>query len=72
MVVFGHTHKSELDKDWFLSTDRLYANTGYWCSDSPTFVEVDKCDDGYKVIVSEVIRNDDDEMEFKELQSKEL
>jgi len=44
IVVFGHSHKWELDKDdWFVQ-DRIYANCGTWC-DSPnkkwTYVEVE-------------------------------
>lgn len=49
VVVFGHTHGSELDKDSFLiKGNRAYANAGYWCpkpdrkDDRATFVEVDK------------------------------
>ncbi len=49
VVVFGHTHGSELDKDTlFVKGGRAYANAGYWCpkperkGDRSTFVEVDK------------------------------
>jgi len=42
VVVFGHTHKAMLDKDFFLVEDRIYANTGSWCKENAYFVEVDK------------------------------
>ena len=42
VAILGHTHESELDKDWFLVKDRGYANAGYWCTKKPTYVEVDK------------------------------
>lgn len=42
VAILGHTHESELDKDWFLVKDRGYANAGHWCTKRPTYVEVDK------------------------------
>lgn len=44
IVVFGHSHNWELDKDSWFVEDRIYANCGTWC-DSPkkpwTYVEVE-------------------------------
>jgi UDP-2,3-diacylglucosamine pyrophosphatase LpxH len=44
IVVFGHSHDWELDKDSWFVEDRIYANCGTWC-DSPkkrwTYVEVE-------------------------------
>jgi len=44
IVVFGHSHDWELDKDAWFVADRIYANCGTWC-DSPekpwTYVEVE-------------------------------
>lgn len=44
VVVFGHSHDWELDKDSWFVEDRIYANCGTWC-DSPekprTYVEVE-------------------------------
>lgn len=44
IVVFGHSHDWELDKDSWFVPDRVYANCGTWC-DSPrkpyTYVEVE-------------------------------
>lgn len=42
VVVFGHTHKAMLDKDFFLTQDRIYANAGSWCNKKAHFVEIDK------------------------------
>ena len=42
VVIFGHTHKAVLDKDFFLVKDRIYANSGAWCKDNAYCVEVDK------------------------------
>ena len=47
VVVFGHTHNAMLDKDWFLTKDRIYANTACWCKPKHAHsVEVDKNPDG--------------------------
>lgn len=47
VVVLGHTHDSQLDEDLVVfDEDRIYANSGYWCTDEPTMVEVDKRPDG--------------------------
>jgi UDP-2,3-diacylglucosamine pyrophosphatase LpxH len=44
IVIFGHSHDWELDKDSWFVEDRVYANCGTWC-DSPkkpwTYVEVE-------------------------------
>jgi UDP-2,3-diacylglucosamine pyrophosphatase LpxH len=44
IVIFGHSHDSELDKDSWFVEDRIYANCGTWCEDkkAPTFVETEK------------------------------
>ena len=43
VVVFGHSHRAELDKDSWFVDDRIYANCGTWCDDDkpPNFVEVE-------------------------------
>jgi UDP-2,3-diacylglucosamine pyrophosphatase LpxH len=48
VVIFGHTHNAMLDKDWFLTDDRIYANTGCWCKKNAHSVEVDKSQDTKK------------------------
>jgi UDP-2,3-diacylglucosamine pyrophosphatase LpxH len=45
VVIFGHTHNAMLDKDWFSTEDRIYANTGSWCKKNAYCVEVDKSRD---------------------------
>lgn len=43
VVILGHTHSAMLDEDkLFVKGNRIYANSGYWCTDEPSFVEVDK------------------------------
>lgn len=42
VVVFGHTHKAMIDKDFFLVDDRIYANTGSWCKEKAHWVVIDK------------------------------
>lgn len=50
VVVFGHTHHASEDLDrWLVAKERLYVNSGYFCTDDPSLVEVDK--DGDKLIV---------------------
>lgn len=52
VVVLGHTHDAELDKDSLGVPDRVYANTGFWCpqrTELASFVEVDKKDGKYTV-----------------------
>jgi UDP-2,3-diacylglucosamine pyrophosphatase LpxH len=45
IVIFGHSHDWELDKDSWFVKDRIYANCGTWCdsfADKPyTYVEVE-------------------------------
>lgn len=44
IVIFGHSHDWDLDKDSWFVKDRIYANCGSWC-DSPgkrwTYVEIE-------------------------------
>lgn len=44
IVIFGHSHDSELDKDSWFVDDRIYANCGAWCdAEKPcSFVESQK------------------------------
>jgi len=45
IIIFGHSHKSDLDKDsWFLKEERIYANCGAWCDEGEkcTYVETEK------------------------------
>lgn len=50
VVVLGHTHDATEDLDQFLlKKSRLYVNSGYFCTNDPTLVEVDKQDDGLVV-----------------------
>jgi UDP-2,3-diacylglucosamine pyrophosphatase LpxH len=42
VVIFGHSHKALIDKDFFLVKDRIYANTGSWCKKNAYCVEVEK------------------------------
>ena len=42
IVVLGHSHRPEIDKDTWFVDDRIYANAGAWCEDedSGSFVEI--------------------------------
>jgi UDP-2,3-diacylglucosamine pyrophosphatase LpxH len=42
IVIFGHSHKALIDKDFFLVKDRIYANTGTWCKKNAYCVKVEK------------------------------
>ena len=42
VVIFGHSHKALIDKDFFLVKDRIYANSGSWCKKNAYCVEVTK------------------------------
>lgn len=44
VVILGHSHDWELDKDSWFVDDRIYANCGTWCEDDRpcTFVETQK------------------------------
>ncbi len=47
IIIFGHSHDSELDKDSWFVQDRIYANCGAWCDDDKpcSFVETQKDND---------------------------
>jgi UDP-2,3-diacylglucosamine pyrophosphatase LpxH len=45
VVIFGHSHKASIDKDFFLVKDRIYANSGSWCKKNAYCVEVKKYKD---------------------------
>jgi UDP-2,3-diacylglucosamine pyrophosphatase LpxH len=47
IIIFGHSHDSELDKDSWFVKDRIYANCGAWCDDEKpcSFVETQKDND---------------------------
>lgn len=66
VVILGHSHDWELDKDSWFVADRIYANCGTWCDDkSPcTYVETEKDKDN-KMHTVRV-------MEWKDNQSKLL
>lgn len=49
VCIFGHSHKSEIDRDTWFVNDRIYANSGYWCGSKCTFVEAERSDGGYNV-----------------------
>lgn len=55
VVVLGHSHKAEIDKDTWFVDDRIYANAGAWCEKetSGTFVEVETTDKEHTVRVRE-------------------
>jgi hypothetical protein len=44
IVVFGHSHDWDLDKDTWFVDDRIYANCGTWCDEGKlcTWVESEK------------------------------
>ncbi len=44
VVIFGHSHDCELDKDSWFVKDRIYANCGSWSNEKKpcTFVETEK------------------------------
>lgn len=46
IVVLGHSHKPEIDKDTWFVDDRIYVNAGAWCEKeaSGSFVEVETVD----------------------------
>ena len=48
IIIFGHSHDSELDKDSWFVEDRIYANCGAWCDEEKpcSFVETQKDNDG--------------------------
>ena len=49
IVVFGHSHDWDLDKDSWFVEDRIYANCGSWCDSPPyTYVEIETLRDQKK------------------------
>ncbi len=44
IIIFGHSHDSELDKDSWFVKDRIYANCGAWCDEEKprSYVETEK------------------------------
>ncbi len=42
IVLFGHTHRKKIDKDFLFVEDRIYANTGAWCEDEASYVIIEK------------------------------
>jgi len=44
IIIFGHSHDSEIDKDSWFVENRIYANCGSWCDKNKpyTFVETQK------------------------------
>lgn len=44
IIIFGHSHDSELDKDSWFVDDRIYANCGAWCDEEKpcSFIETQK------------------------------
>lgn len=45
VILFGHTHHAKIDKDVFFVEDRIYVNTGAWCSEKAHFTTLDKAAD---------------------------
>jgi predicted phosphodiesterase len=47
IIIFGHSHDSDLDKDSWFVRDRIYANCGAWCDNEKpcSFVETQKDND---------------------------
>lgn len=42
VAIFGHTHEAKIDKDSFLTDDRIYVNSGCWCGKQAHFVSIEK------------------------------
>ena len=59
VCIFGHSHKSEIDKDTWFVNDRIYANAGYWCGSKCTFVEVEEHSNSYNVSLIKWMDNDE-------------
>ncbi len=59
VCIFGHSHKSEIDKDTWFVNDRIYANSGYWCGENCTFVEAEQTKNGYNVCTVKWVGGDD-------------
>lgn len=58
VCIFGHSHKSEIDRDTWFVNDRIYANSGYWCGSECTFVEAEETGDGFNVGIVKWIGED--------------
>ncbi len=67
VVVLGHTHNPELDKDWLFTKDRGYANAGHWCTSEPTYVEVDKLEGKLKVALKKLGRDEAGKLEIHDV-----
>lgn len=60
VVIMGHTHDSEFDKDTPLfGKDRIYANSGYWCGETSHFVLVDKLNSSFEVSLIQVTEDNE-------------
>ncbi len=66
VCIFGHSHKSEIDKDTWFVNDRIYANTGFWCGRKCTYVEAEATSSGYDVGIVRWVGNDRIEREKHE------
>ncbi len=68
VVIFGHSHDWELDKDKWFVADRIYANCGTWCDDKRpcTYVETEKDKDNKMHIVRVVEWKDNKAILLKE------
>ena len=54
VVIMGHTHENKLDEDsMFLRENRVYANSGYWATEKPSYVRVTKESGTYTVALFE-------------------
>ncbi len=44
IIIFGHSHDSELDKDSWFVKDRIYAKCGAWCDEEKprSYIETEK------------------------------
>jgi len=50
VVVMGHTHDCLVDKDsLFQARDSIYANSGFWATDQPSYIKVLKEEGKYEV-----------------------
>lgn len=58
VVVMGHTHDSGIDEDRVLvNEDRIYANSGFWATDKPSYVHIEKAQRQYTVSLYEKHRS---------------
>ncbi len=64
VVVFGHTHYEEIDEDkLFLRHNRIYANSGCWIKDNPSYVHITKKSGQY---ITRLMQKEGDEFILKE------